>query len=215
MEGQPLITNHDITEIRRENWGLEVIIDRLFSIYKLEPLFAKLTLDRKIEYDIVAAVKFMVATRFVEQMSKLASFHQRHSFSGFGNFDLQHLYRSLDELHRYQTEIKTHLFRSQKALSKKEIDVVFFDVTTLYFESQQSDRLRDFGFSKDCKFNETQIVLSLLITSDGRPIGYEIFPGNQYEGNTLLDCLQQLRDFYNVQKVVIVADRGLSSFQNL
>lgn len=215
MQGETLFTSSDITELRRENWGAAAVMDRLFEIYKLEKLFDDLTSERKLEYDLISAIKFMLATRFIEPMSKLASFNKLKDFSGFTSFSLQHLYRSLDELHRYENEIKSHLFSSQKTLSREDLDVVFFDVTTLSFESQQSDELRNFGFSKDCKFNETQILLSLLITSDGRPIGYEIFPGNHYEGSTLLTCLDKLRERYQIKKVVIVADRGLSSFKNL
>ena len=215
MQGESLFSRHDLRELRRENWGAAALMDRLFEVYQLTPCFEALTADRKIEYNLVTALKFMLATRFIAPMSKLAAFQQREYFSGFGPFELQHLYRSLDELHRYQDAIKTHLFQRQKALSRQPMDVVFFDVTTLYFESQQPDGLREFGFSKDCKFNETQVVLSLLITRDGRPIGYELFPGNQYEGSTLLRCLVQLRERYQIQQVVIVADRGLSSFQNL
>lgn len=189
MQGEPLFSRHDLWELRRENWGAVALMERLFEVYQLASFFEGLMADRKIEYDLVTVLKFMVATRFIAQMSKLAAFQQRAHFSEFGPFELQHLYRILDELHRYQDAVKTHLFQRQKALSRQPIDVVFFDVTTLYFESQHPDSLRDFGFSKDCKFNDTQIVLSLLITRDGRPIGYEIFPGNQDEGSTLLSGL--------------------------
>ena len=66
-----------------------------------------------------------------------------------------------------------------------KLNVLFFDVTTLYFESINQDELREFGFSKDCKFKEVQVVLSLITTEYGIPIGYEIFQENTFEGNTL------------------------------
>lgn len=140
----------------------------------------------------------------------------KDSFLGFeGSFDLHHIYRSLDELSRYTPELLSHSFKVQKRLAKEDISVVLFDVTTLYFESKHTDDIREFGYSKDCQFSDVHVVLSLLINKDGRPIGYELFNGSTYEGETLLPCLQKLQHRYGIQDVIIVADRGLSSFHNL
>ena len=84
----------------------------------------------------------------------------------FNDIKLEQLYRGLDLLHDNKKKIKHQIFNKQA--SKNTIDVAFFDVTTLYFESQKDDDIRDFGYSKDCKFNEVQVVLSLVISSDGR-----------------------------------------------
>jgi transposase len=119
----------------------------------------------------------------------------------------------LDLLADRKEQLSEHIFNKQKLYGKT--DVVFFDVTTLYFESQKADDLRKFGFSKDCKFNEVQVVLSMVIDSEGRPLAYEIFPGNTFEGTTLIPNLLKLRKKYCVGKVIIVADRGISSQANL
>ena len=213
--GEMIFTSKDIIEIRRENWGVAAVFDQIFSLYQLPSFLEKITKKRKITYNLIDCLKFMIAIRHIEPMSKLACFYKRHNFAGFGDFELQHLYRTLDELHHYENELKDHLFHCQKTLYSTPIDVVFFDVTTLYFQSQQDNKLRDFGYSKDCKFNEVQIVCSLMVASDNRPIGYDIFPGNEYEGNTLLESLEKLRSKYQIRKVIIVADRGMSSFENL
>jgi transposase len=95
------------------------------------------------------------------------------------------------------------------------VDVVFFDVTTFYFESQHTDTLREFGFSKDGKLNEVQVVLTLLIDKDGRPISFEVFPGNTFEGHTLLSTLARVKQRFQIDQVIIVADKGLNSKLNL
>jgi transposase len=110
-------------------------------------------------------------------------------------------------------QLKTHIFKKQSLYGGNK--VVFFDVTTLYFESQQEDELKAFGYSKDCKFNEVQIVLSLVINSEGRPLAYEIFEGATFEGSTLLPVLQRFKAQFGVDKVIIVADRGIGSRSNL
>src|SRR5690606_9052947 len=74
---------------------------------------------------------------------------------------------------------------------------------------------RDFGFSKDNKINEVQVVMGLLIDSEGRPIGYELFPGNTLDSKTLERSLEKLKERFNIRQVIIVADRGLNSKLNL
>ncbi len=88
-------------------------------------------------------------------------------------------------------------------------------MTTLYFESVQSDELREFGFSKDCKFKETQVVLALVTTKQGLPVTYELFPGNIYEGATLIQMVQKLKKTYNINNILLVADRAMFTEKNL
>lgn len=96
-----------------------------------------------------------------------------------------------------------------------QVDVVFYDVTTFSFESVKADSLRDFGFSKDGKFKEVQVVLGLLIDCEGRPVGYELFPGNTFDGKTLEAALDKLEKRFGIRQVIIVADRGINSKLNL
>ncbi len=95
------------------------------------------------------------------------------------------------------------------------VDVVFYDVTTFAFQSFQVDEIRNFGFSKDCKFNEVQVVMGLLIDNEGMPIGYELFPGNTFDGKTMVASLENIKKKFSINRVVIVADRGLNSKNNL
>ena len=97
----------------------------------------------------------------------------------------------------------------------QKIDVAFFDVTTLYFESFTPDELRSSGYSKDGKFKETQIMLALIATTDGMPLGYEIFPGNSYEGHTLITVIEQIEANYNLSNSFVVADRAMFTKENL
>lgn len=195
----------DIQEIARKNWGASAIINKLWHKFALEQAISK--------HNFVQSLKLMLVNRFLAPTSKLATFNKRYNYDDFAEVKLHDIYRALDYLHEHQGEVKEHILNKQKLYGK--LDVVFFDVTTLYFESQHSDELRNFGFSKDCKFNETQIVLSLVINSEGRPLTYEIFPGNTFEGETLLPCLRRLQERLAIGRIIIVADRGLGSNSNL
>jgi transposase len=96
-----------------------------------------------------------------------------------------------------------------------KIKVVFYDMTTLYFESADEDDLRKTGFSKDGKHQCPQIFLGLLVTLGGNPIGYQIFEGNIFEGHTLIPVLQEMEKKYALGKPVVIADSGLLSKKNI
>jgi len=96
-----------------------------------------------------------------------------------------------------------------------QVDVVLYDVTTFSLESVKPDSLRDFGFSKEGKCNEVQVVMGLLLDCEGRPIGYDLFPENTFDGNTMEKVLEKLRERFHIRKVIIVADRGITSKLNL
>ena len=97
----------------------------------------------------------------------------------------------------------------------KTISVVFYDMTTLYFESEDEDDLRKIGFSKDGKFQNPQIMLGLLVGQNDYPIGYDIFDGNIYEGRTLMPILQSIQAKYGFAKPIVIADAGLLSKDNI
>lgn len=92
---------------------------------------------------------------------------------------------------------------------------MLFDVTTLYFESVEVDELRSFGFSKDQKFHQTQVVIAMGVTREGLPIGYKLFPGNTAETKTLVACLDGWKKHVSIGRVVFVADRGMFNSANL
>ena len=105
--------------------------------------------------------------------------------------------------------------RQRKITPKQSIDLLFFDVTTLYFESQKADELRNFGYSKDGKKGEVQVMLALATTSNGLPIGYTLFPGNTGEVDTLLKSLDHWKKIFIIGEITVVADRAMMIQDNL
>ena len=98
---------------------------------------------------------------------------------------------------------------------KEPVDCLFFDVTTLYFESIEVDELRKFGFSKDQKHHQVQIVFSLVVNREGLPLAYEAFAGNVGEVKTLLPVLEKLRKRFSIKKATVVCDRAMASVKNV
>jgi len=190
------------------------VLQCLWKIYKLDEFWSKSLASRKIQYDLQDIIQLMIAGRLSNPSSKLALYENQTFYDGFEKCELHRLYKALDELDYYKGPLSQHLFAQQQAIHGKVI-IAFFDVTTLYFESVKTDDLRAFGFSKDCKFTEVQVVLSLLSDEKGNPLSYELFPGNRCEGTTFVDCLNIMKDKYRIQKATIVADRGMYSAANL
>ena len=168
-------------------------------------------LDSKKDQDIL---KDLVLMRIAQPSSKLKT--QQLLDKNFSKaHDLDAIYRVMDKLFPKIDSIKQKTFEHTKKIMPETIDILFFDCTTLYFESVETDDLRAFGYSKDHRFNTTQVVLALATNSDGLPIGYELFEGNKAEVKTLLACLNQWKDLFNIQSVCFVADRAMMSDENL
>ena len=130
---------------------------------------------------------------------------------------LNHIYRYMDKLYNTQKELVQQISveHTRKILGGR-IGLMFYDVTTLYFETSRTDVLREPGFSKDGKTAESQVVLGLLVSSGGYPLSYSLFNGSQYEGYTMIPMIDDFRQRYNLgDDFVVVADSGLMNASNL
>ncbi|MFW6275860.1 MAG: IS1634 family transposase [bacterium] len=126
------------------------------------------------------------------------------------------IYRFLDELNsQLKPKIEHLTFEYTKKLLKGKIGIVFYDMTTLYFEASEEDDYRIPGFNKDGKHQQPQIMIGLLVSSHGYPIGYQIFEGNTSETKTLIPILETFQEKFNIEKPIVVADAALLSQKNI
>lgn len=128
----------------------------------------------------------------------------------------QKIYRYMDQLDDKEPEMiqKVSVEHTRKILGDA-IGLVFYDVTTLYFDSQKADELREKGFSKDGKHSRVQVVLGLLVSKGGYPLSYSLFNGSQYEGYTMLPVVEDFIQRFKLKDFVIVADSGLMNKANI
>lgn len=188
-------------------------------------IWNKLDLQRKcrdliknthIEFNFAEAVFYMTAARCLMPDSKLGQWEKRNQYLyGASDLHLNHLYRSVSLLCKHKASIVGYLNKQIAKIYQRAVSVVLYDVTTYAFESQDVDTLRAFGFSKDCKVNQVQVVMGLLIDDRGIPIDYELFAGNTNEFGTMVPLLEKLKRKYGIEKVIVTADRGLNSGANL
>ena len=156
--------------------------------------------------------KDIVLARLSNPVSKRKSVKEAKTDKGV-TLNLDKVYRMMDKVYLNSERIKDKISSSTLGLFDQKIDVTFFDVTTLYFEIFTPDNLRSSGYSKD--FKETQVMLALITTIDGLPLGYELFPGNSYEGNILIPVIEQFEKKYDLSETFVVADRAMFTKDNL
>jgi len=205
-----LVDIHDLREEKRINEGFTDIFSDLYKEVGLD----KCINDSKNDSQWNDIIESCVIARIADPRSKRATLKQLED-----DFDItipyQKIYRAMDQLVDRELMVKSIIRDHTLGIFKEKVDALFFDVTTLYFESFNSDELKTFGFSKDCKFKEVQVMLALITTKEGLPVTYKLFPGNTFEGHTLKKTIEDLRSDFNVEDFVFVADRGMFSEKNL
>lgn len=159
--------------------------------------------------------RHLVLTRLCYPVSKLKTTDYLFKYKGV-SIDVESVYRYMDKLNKKQKEQiqKISYDHTLKVLNNK-MSIVFYDVTTLYFETEQEDELRRTGFSKDGKHQQPQIFLGLLVSTGGYPLAYEMFEGKKFEGHTMLPVIEAFKAKYELKKMVVIADAGLMSNDNI
>lgn len=159
--------------------------------------------------------RHLVISRIAFPLSKLKTIDYLQRYQGI-HLNISTIYRFLDRLNDdLKQQVEQISFEHTKRVLGGEISVVFYDMTTIYFEASDEDDIRKTGFSKDGKHQNPQIFLGLLVGSGGYAIGYDIFEGNIYEGHTLIPFLKQISAKFNLEKPIVVADAGLLSKSNI
>ena len=205
---------NNASEAEIVNWGY-LVYQKIWKEFNLHEFLPSLTAGTRVQFSLNDTCFLMAIQHLLDPMSKRGTFNNQQRYVNMPKVDLNHLYRSLDILCENKERLEEMLFYKNRNLFNMQVDVVLYDVTTFSFESVKPDSLRDFGFSKNGKFNEVQVVMGLLLDCEGRPIGYDLFPGNTFDGNTLEKALEKLQERFHIRKVIIVADRGINSKLNL
>jgi len=182
--------------------GLDLVLGKIFDEIGFN----------KIEDELF---KDLVLYRLVYPKSKLKTTEYLYRFAN-KTYSEDDVYRYMDKLYNTQKEqVQQISYDHTLQILPHGISVVFYDVTTIYFETDYEDDFRKTGFSKEGKHQNPQIVLGLLVSEGGYPLAYEIFQGKQYEGHTMLPVINEFKAKYKLEQIVIVADSGLLSTSNI
>jgi len=158
--------------------------------------------------------KDLVTIRILEPASKLRSIELIQAY-----FGIQHRRQSYYKEAKKWISLKNQVLEKVNDFAQKEYgfdySLLFYDVTTLYFETFEGDELRKTGFSKDSKSQQPQILVGLMVSKDGFPLAFDIFPGNTFEGHTILPVVKAFIQKNNVKRFTVVADAAMISTDNI
>ncbi len=209
-----------------KEYGPYLVFQRLFNELGFKDIlsgsFEKLGAD----FDVVEALFNMMLNRLTSPASKRQMSFWEEDVEGIRNFDLHQYYRALDYLIDYKEEIERCVFYGMRDLFHQELDIVLFDTTSLVYYGEGSDKdeggikpedakLLDYGFSKARRSDLKQVVVGVLMSKDGIPLGHEVFSGNTNDVKCFSLVIKQIKDKYGLSRLIMVGDRGMVSKSNI
>lgn len=208
-----------LTVVGSRPMGTAWLVDGLWSQLGIDTALRKLLGKRKFTTDVERVLFALVANRAIDPLSKLAAAEWASNdidISGMDSMDEDQAYRAMDLLAEADTdaEVQEAVFFAVADLLNLEVDLLFFDTTSTYFETEAPDDLRKFGKSKDSRPDLPQIVIGLAVTREGIPVRCWVWPGNTNDNSILPEVKDGLRG-WRLGRVVTVVDRGFSSDANL
>ena len=194
-----------------------IVLDRLWNELNLPYKLSYLKKECDVQFDFEEVVKQLCLGRILAPWSKAKTCRLAPvSYLGAKEENLAHYYNCLDLLSKNKDSVIKYL--NKKLLEgnpHRDTRVCLYDITTYAFESVEADSLREFGYSKDKKNNEVQVVMALAADKDGLPISYNLYRGNQGESLTMVPFIEELKKTYGVENLIVVADKGLNNTANI
>jgi hypothetical protein len=215
--------------VRTLRLGAVLVFERLWQETGCQAVLQQLLTERRFEFAVERAVFLTVLHRLLQPGSDRAAdkWKQDYLLDGVDALDLHHLYRAMawlgEELPPDQQQGSTQLVpRCTKDVIEEQVfarrrdlftdlEVVFFDTTSIYFEGNGGETLGQYGHSKDHRPDEHQLVVGAVLDGEGRPICCELWPGNTTDVTTLIPIVDRLWRRFRIRQVCIVADRGMIS----
>lgn len=206
-----------------KEYGPFLVFQRLFKELGFREILSQRFKDVGAEFDVVSSLFNMMLNRLTEPSSKRQMSLWEQDIEGCREFELHQYYRALDYLIEYKDEIERSVFFRMRDLFHQELDIVLFDTTSLVYYGEGSDKdnkpdneqLLDYGFSKARRGDLKQVVVGVLMSKDGIPLGHEVFSGNTNDVTCFSKIIDQLRHKYQISKVAVVGDRGMISKKNI
>lgn len=191
-----------------------VYLSHLFDQFNLKSLLDNLSKDRKAQYSINDALKFLVLMRILSPGSKRSAFLNKSDLYLDFDISLDDLYRSLDYFDLHKDVLLKHLDQHMITHHQRDKTLVYYDVTNYHFESNTTSELRELGASKE-NSKHPIVTMGLYIDENNYPISYDMFKGNTHDSKTLIPSLEKMKEQFGIKKCIIVADKGLNAGENI
>jgi hypothetical protein len=197
----------------RRNLGYAAIV-KVFHELGLDRFFRNRQRGRGFEYNTYSIMLLLVVSRLLSPASKKRTFDDKGRYFEKFDFELHDVYRSLRYYADLANDTQRHIHERIRERYDRDTELVYYDVTNYYFEIDEADELRKKGVSKEHRPNPI-VQMGLAMDADGLPIAYKLYPGNTNDVLTLRPMLRELKTEYALGRVIVVADRGLNSGDNI
>lgn len=199
--------------VNRKNFGYAVL-SKIYHELGIHTFLINRQRHSKNEYNANTIMKLLVYLRLLNPASKKKTFEDRNRLFEKDNYSLDDVYRFLTFINQHKENLQLWINDRIKQLYGRDTKLVYYDVTNYYFETDKADDLRRKGVSKEHRPNPI-IQMGLFIDSNGIPITYQLFPGNTNDCLTYRPNLSRIKKDYDLGKTVVVADKGMTSGDNI
>jgi transposase len=193
--------------------GGYLFLQQIYYELGLDKLCTSICRKYKFTFDLNSILSRLLYSRIIYPSSKLATFELSKRFIEQPDFELQHIYRALTILAKESDFIQSELYNNSLKISKRNTSVLYYDCTNYFFEIEQEEGLKQYGFGKDHKPNPI-VQMGLFMDGDGIPLAFCIDKGNANEQLTLTPLEKQILSDFKLSKFVVCTDAGLSSINN-
>jgi len=232
---KPLTFASDGRFLSAKEYGIRFVVEALWDGLGFNKLVKKRLRQSKVDLDYSRWIRMMVTNKLSDPESKLGIFRwlNRVWWPGHGfqeevcnesidpeeqlelsRIEVMKFYRAMDYLFKMKDEIENYLYHLVRDLFHLEVDLIFYDLTSSYFEGEGSGDLAEKGYSRDNEPGKNQIVIGILMCN-GMPIGHEVFEGSRVDKKTLKEISGKIKNQFKINRCIFVGDRGLISRENL
>ena len=197
----------------RKNFGYAAL-SKIYHELDINSFMNSRQRSSKSDYDANAIMKLLVFSRLLYPASKKKTFENKEIFFEKTNFSLDDVYRCLSFFNKHKDALQLWIHERIKAQYNRNTDLVYYDVTNYYFEIDEQDDLRRNGVSKEHR-PDPIVQMGLFMDTDGIPITYKLFPGNAPDKTTLIPMLSRIQQDYSLGRIIVVADKGLTTGDNI
>ena len=197
----------------RKNIGYAAL-SKLYHELGLNIFFYNNSRSFKSEFNTNNIMKLLVFSRILAPASKKKTYEGKERYFENTDFSLDDIYRCLTQVVAFKDSLQLYLHRKMKDKFGRSTELVYYDVTNYYFETDRQDELRKKGVSKEHR-PDPIVQMGLLMDTKGVPISYDLFPGNINDCETLLPILDKVKKDYQVGRTIIVADKGVNTADNI
>jgi transposase len=200
-----------------KEYGALVILRRLWEQLGLKDLFEKYLEKHRYQTDLAECLLAMVANRLMEQDSEYSTAQWLDEVyqEQWNGFDVHHFYKTLDFLVEHKADFERDLFTNTTDLFSQELDLIMFDTTSIKYWGEGKADILKHGYSKEKRSDLKQVIVGMLMSKDGLPVGCEIFDGNTADVKSFIRVIEKLKTRFNIGRIIWVADRGMVSKSNL